>query len=214
MSGSIEPGRIIEAFGNNNDVAARDAFVRRQQQWLFEDRYGPTPEPEFTEEEARTIRRQHIAVRALSDPFFAGPPEGRVYCVACGQPWKDGGCSIIRLLHQWHARGEDNKQLQERNRSMAEFLAEWWARREVYPSPGYGRIAQCSLKVDGYMLEKGKMLVVDQLLLKMREQWKHYLEQLFPPSQMEVAARAFNESLANIEREKRRAQADATGDGE
>lgn len=188
-----------------NEHEARHEFERRKREWLYEDRYEPEPEPPFTENESAQLWRSHT-------PFRPAEFESNSawYCIECHQPWANGGCSTRRALAILARRNAQVLQLNKRNRNMAEFLAEWFAKRIVGPGRnGFDpSLAECRLVVDRRMLEHGRMLVVDELLRKMRDQWKDYLIQLFPPSGMEVAARAFNESFANIEREKRRAQED------
>lgn len=200
-----------------DERAARHELERRKREWLYEDRYEPEPEPSFTERERSDLWRTHRPYDAGKVDWSFWPDGSRgaqsaYVCSTCYEEWKNGGCSTIRALAILARRNAQVLQLNKRNRNMAEFLAEWFARRTVGPGLINRGVAECTLRVDVRMLAEGRMMVVDELLAKMRDQWKHYLLQLFPPSAMEVAAKAFNESFANIERDKRRAQAD--GDGE
>jgi len=189
----------------------RREYERRREEWLYEDRYEPEPEPPFTEEERAALWRAHRPYNAEVVDWIERQPGYRpieYVCSACYEEWKNGGCSTIRALAVLARRNAQVLQLNKRVRNMAEFLAEYFAKRFVGPGPG--NIAECWLKVDGYMLAQGRMAVVDQMLFKMREQWKDYLERLFPPDPMEQLARDTNRILAD---QARRQRHEEQGDG-
>ena len=183
-----------------HEAEARHELERRKNEWLYEDDRDREVVAPFTEHDAQTLRNLHIAVRSIGEPPFVVPSS--LYCLECGMPWTNGGCPTVRLLGNWRWQTRRIRQLRKRVDNMAEFLAEWFAWRYVGRR---GRVAECSLRVDEEMLARGRMAVVDQLLMKMRDQWREFLEQMFPKSQTEQFASALNESLANIERDKRRA---------